>query len=281
MPEDGWTSENVDDVARNIATQRLHNSGFNCVATQIVVIPEAWQRADEFVAALRRHLASAPVRPAYYPGASSRQLAAVTMHPDASVLGGDPNVPRTLIDHLDPEKRDEHLFTVEAFGPVLGVVRLAGSREPAAYIAHAVAFANDRLDGTLSAGIHIHPRTRETLGAHFDAAVAELRYGTIGVNAWSGTIFGMPGGSWGAFPATRSMTSAAVVGIVHNALLLDPAHVERTVGTGTWKPSPTPLGTSTPDLAHHRAPADALRRHRLVGHRAPIGAAAIDSYRKG
>ena len=282
VPEDGWTSENVDDVARDIVTQRLHNSGFNCVATQIVVIPAAWQRADEFVNALRRRLAAAPVRPAYYPGASSRQLAAVTMHPDASVLGGDPNVPRTLIDHLDPEKRDEHLFTVEAFGPVLGVVRLSGSREPAAYLSHAVAFANDRLYGTLSAGIHLHPRTREALGAHFDAAVADLRYGTIGINAWTGTIFGMPGSSWGAFPGHTLDNIGSGIGVVHNALLLDPEHVERTVGTGTWKPSPTPLWYVDNQTSHITA----RRLTRFAGIdswaiAAPIGAAAIDSYRKG
>lgn len=282
VPEDGWSAQNVDDVARDIVTQRLHNSGFNCVATQIVVIPAAWQRADEFVDALRRRLAAAPVRPAYYPGASSRQLAVVTVHPDASVLGGDPTVPRTLVDHLDSEKADEHLFTVEAFGPVLGVVRLPGSREPEAYLTHAVAFANTRLDGTLSAGIHIHPRTREALGAHFDAAVAELHYGTIGINSWTGTIFGMPGGSWGAFPGNDLDDVGSGIGVVHNALLLDPDHIERTVGTGPWKPSPTPLWYVDNKTSHITA----RRLTRFAGIdswaiAAPIGAAAIDSYRKG
>ena len=282
VPEDGWSSENVDDVARNIVTQRLHNSGFNCVATQVVVLPEAWQRADEFVDALRRHLAAAPVRPAYYPGASSRQLAVITVHPDAAVLGGDPNVPRTLVDHLDPERADEHLFTVETFAPVLGVVRLPGSREPQAFLTAAAAFANDRLDGTLSAGIHIHPVTRERLGEHFDNAVAELRYGTIGINAWAGTIFGMPAGTWGAFPGQTLDDVGSGIGVVHNALLLDPEHVERTVGNGSWKPSPTPLWYVDNKTAH----VTARRLTRFAGIdswaiAAPLGAAALESYRKG
>jgi aldehyde dehydrogenase (NAD(P)+) len=282
VPEDGWSTENVTDVARNIVTQRLHNSGFNCVATQIVVIPAAWQRADEFVDAVRAHLVAAPERPAYYPGASSRQLAVVTMHPDAAVLGGDPNVPRTLVDHLDPEKADEHLFTVEAFGPVLGIVRMPGTREPGGYLDAAVAFANERLAGTLSAGIHIHPRTRDALGEKFEQAVAELRYGTVGINAWTGTIFGMPGGSWGAFPGHTLADIGSGIGIVHNALLLDPEHVERTVGSGVWKPSPTPLWY-VDNLTSH---VTARRLTRFAGIdswaiAAPIGAAAIASYRKG
>lgn len=282
VPEDGWTSENVTDVARNIVTQRLHNSGFNCVATQIVVIPAAWQRADEFVDAVRAYLSAAPERPAYYPGASSRQLAVVTMHPDAAVLGGDPNVPRTLVDHLDPEKVDEHLFTVEAFGPVLGIVRLPGTREPGGYLDAAVAFANERLAGTLSAGIHIHPRTRDALGEKFEQAVADLRYGTVGINAWTGTIFGMPGGSWGAFPGHTLADVGSGIGVVHNALLLDPEHIERTVGSGVWKPSPTPLWYVDNTTSH----VTARRLTRFAGIdswaiAAPIGAAAIASYRKG
>lgn len=282
VPEDGWTSENVNDVARNIVTQRLHNSGFNCIATQIVVVPAAWQRADEFVEAVRAHLLAAPEREAYYPGASSRQLAVVTVHPDAAVLGGDPNVPRTLVDHLDSEKADEHLFTVEAFAPVLGIVRLPGSREPAVFLDAAVDFANERLAGTLSVGIHIHPRTQEALGERFERAVADLRYGTIGINAWAGTVFGMPGGSWGAYPGHTLADVGSGIGIVHNCLLLDPDHVERTVGTGVWKPSPTPLWYVDNRTAH----VTARRLTRFAGIdswaiAAPIGAAAITSYRQG
>ena len=198
------------------------------------------------------------------------------------MLGGDPNVPRTLVDRLDPENADEHLFTVETFAPVLGVVRVPGSREPEAFLAAAVAFANDRLAGTLSAGIHIHPVTRERLGEHFDNAVAELRYGTIGINAWTGTIFGMPAGSWGAFPGQTLDDVGSGIGIVHNALLLDPEHVERTVGTGSWKPSPTPLWYVDNKTAH----VTARRLTRFAGIdswaiAAPLGAAAIESYRKG
>lgn len=282
VPEETWSDDNVDAVARDIATQRLHNSGFNCVATQIVVIPQAWSKADAFVDRLRHHLAIAPARPAYYPGASSRQLAVVTVHPHANVLGGDPNVPRTLVDHLDPLDADEHLFTQEAFGPVLGVVRLPGTREPEPYLAAAIEFANERLAGTLSASIHVHPSTRETLGAAFDDLVVQLRYGTIGINAWGGTVFGMPGGTWGAFPGHTLAEVGSGLGIVHNALLLDPDHVERTVAEGPWRAHPTPLWYVGNRTAH----VTARRLTRFAGIdswaiAAPIGAAALDSYRKG
>lgn len=282
VPDEGWTDEHIDVLARNIVTQRLHNSGFDCVATQIVVIPAAWARADDFVAALARRMAAAPARAAYYPGATGRQSAVMAVHPDAAVLGGDPQAPRTLVDHLDPENADEHLFTVEAFAPVLGIVRLPGSREPALYFRAAVEFANERLVGKLSASIHIHPRTRLELGEVFERSVADLHYGTIGVNAWAGPLFGMPGATWGAYPGHTLADVGSGIGVVHNALLLDPEHVERTVGSGAWKPWPTPLWYVDNRTAHITA----RRLTRFAGVdswliAAPLGAAAIDSYRKG
>jgi aldehyde dehydrogenase (NAD(P)+) len=231
---------------------------------------------------VRHYVLAAPERPAYYPGASDRQFAVIARHPDAAVLGGDPNVPRTLVDYLDPDNADEHLFTTETFAPVLGIVRLPGSREPGAYLDAAVTFANDRLEGSLSVGVHIHPRTRDDLGAQFEHAIADLHYGTVGINAWAGTVFGMPGGSWGAYPGHTLDSVGSGIGVVHNALLINPEHIERTVGTGGWKPSPTPLWYIDNRTAHITA----RRLTRFVGIdswalAAPIGAAAIDSYRKG
>ncbi len=282
VPDEGWSAENIEAVARDLATQRLHNSGFNCIATQIVVIPEAWQHADRFVAALQQQIADAPVRPAYYPGASSRQLAAITVHPDAAVLGGDPNCPRTLIDHLDPERNDEHLFTVEAFAPVIGIVRLPGSREPGVYLDEAVRFCNEKLEGTLGAGISIHPTTIEALGERFDRAVADLHYGTITLNSWVGPVFGMPAGSWGAYPGGTLDDVGSGIGVVHNALLLDPAHIERTVGEGPWVKTPTPLWYVDNRTSH----VTARRLTRFAGIdswpiAAPLGAAALVSYQQG
>jgi len=105
-------------------------------------------------------------------------------------------------------------------------------------------------------------------------AVAELRYGTVGINAWTGTVFGMPGGSWGAYPGHTLADVGSGIGVVHNALLLDPDHVERTVGTGVWKPSPTPLWYVDNRTAH----VTARRLTRFAGIdswviAAPIGAA--------
>jgi acyl-CoA reductase-like NAD-dependent aldehyde dehydrogenase len=239
-----WSDAAVAAQAENVATQRLHNSGFNCIASQIVVLPRSWSQADRFLEHLRRALRAAPDRRAWYPGAADRQRAAVAAHREAELLGGDPEVPRTLLADLDSGDAGEPAFRTEYFGPVLGVTRLPGDGADE-YLDHAAAFCNQRLQGDLGVGVIAAPRTLRELGPRFEAGIARLRYGTVAVNCWVGPIFGMPRATWGAFPGHDVDDVGSGVGIVHNALLLDPDHVERTVGRGPFRPWPRPLWSVT------------------------------------
>src|SRR6266498_4161596 len=244
-----WRDAALRLQAQNVATQRLHNSGFNCIATQIVVLPQNWPQADRFLDYLRQALRDAPDRPAYYPGAADRQRGAVEAHPKAELLGGDPDVPRTLLSDLHPDNASEPAFCTEYFGPVLGVTHLPGATA-AEFLDNAVEFCNDRLLGDLGVGLIAAPQTIRELGQQFDAAVARLRYGTVAINCWVGPVFAMPRGTWGAFPGHDIYDLGSGVGIVHNALLLDPDHVERSVGRGPFHPRPKPLWFVTNRTAH-------------------------------
>jgi Aldehyde dehydrogenase family len=244
-----WKDSTLRFQAQNVATQRLHNSGFNCIATQVVVLPRSWPQADQFLDYLRQALREAPHRRAYYPGAADRQRGAVEAHPEAELLGGDPDAPRTLLADLHPDNADEPAFRTEYFGPVLGVTRLPGATA-AEFMDNAVKFCNEQLLGDLGVGLIAAPGTIRGLGPSFDAAVARLRYGTVAINCWVGPVFAMPRGTWGAFPGHDIYEVGSGVGIVHNALLLDPDHVERTVGRGPFHPWPKPLWFVSNRTAH-------------------------------
>ena len=246
VPED-WDDATLRLQARHVATQRLHNSGFNCVATQIVVLPDRWPQVDRFLDYLRNELRAAEPRRAYYPGSAQRQQSAVRDHRDAETYGGDPDAPRTLLPGLDADDADEPAYTQEYFGPVLGVTRIPGETT-AAYLNAAVEFCNQRLAGDLSAGLLISPATRKSLGGAFDDALTRLHYGALAVNCWVGTVYAIPRATWGAFPGHDVSDVGSGIGIVHNALLLDPEHVERSVGSGPFRPWPLPawfLGNRT------------------------------------
>ena len=61
----------------------------------------------------------------------------------------------------------------------------------------AISAVNERLGGTLGANIIAHPSTLSELGPRLLEAVAELHYGTVAINAWTGFGYLTPRASWG------------------------------------------------------------------------------------
>jgi aldehyde dehydrogenase (NAD(P)+) len=218
-----WSASDLRFQAEHVATQRLHNNGYNCIATQVVVLNKDWPQKEAFLACLRDVLASAPARPAYYPGSDTRVAAARSAYPSAKEIGG-----RVLIEQVDP---GTPALTTEYFAPVLGVVQLPGD----GFLDAAVALANEQFAGTLGVNLIAHPRS---LGIQLEEAIAELRYGTVAVNAWTGVGFLTASATWGAFPGHTLAEVGSGIGVVHNSLLI--ANSERTVVRGPFRPFPKP-----------------------------------------
>ncbi len=229
-----WSRADIEFQAEHIATQRLHNSGYNCVASQVVVLSSEWQQRDEFVAALRAALDRAPARAPYYPGSDKRVSDATATYPTAERLGERGG--RVLIADLNPGEYAPLLQT-EYFAPVMGIIELPYSG--AAFAAKAVQAANEEFTGTLGINIIGAPGTIKELGEKFDTMLADLRYGTIAVNAWTAVGFLTAAATWGAFPGHTVDDVQSGIGIVHNALLIDGA--ERTVVRGPFRPLPRSL----------------------------------------
>lgn len=226
-----WTQADLRFHAEHIATMRLQNCGHNCIAGQVVIISSDWPQAEEFRLALRRAYAAAPERPTWYPGSGDRMHQAHDDYPDALVLGD-----RLLVE-IGEGDDPSALENTEYFAPVLGVTTLPGSGQE--FLDAAVAYANDRLQGTLGANLLIDPVTQKALGTGFERAITQLRYGSIAINAWTAFGFITPTLTWGAFPGNTVQDVGSGIGVVHNALLLDA--VERSVLRGPFRPLPRSL----------------------------------------
>ncbi|MFC8822541.1 aldehyde dehydrogenase family protein [Streptomyces rochei] len=229
----GWSEADLRYQAEHIATQKLHNNGYNCVASQVVVVSADWAQKDRFLAHLRAALADAPARPGYYPGSDDRVTHALDTYGDAAERIG---AGRVLITGLDPAEPGPAL-TTEHFAPVLAVLELPG--DPRQFLAEAVRTANEEFAGTLGVNLIAHPGTIAVLGSALDEAIAELRYGTVALNAWTGVGYLTATASWGAFPGHTPEDVQSGIGVVHNALLLD--RPERTVVRGPFHPAPRAL----------------------------------------
>jgi acyl-CoA reductase-like NAD-dependent aldehyde dehydrogenase len=224
-----WSKRDLRYQAEHIATMRLHNGGYNCIAGQVVVISQDWPQKEAFLGELRTAMERAPQRPAWYPGSDVRVAAAAEQYPDAERIDGG----RLLIDvPVDGDR--SALERTEYFAPVLGVIEAAGTGQ--AFVDEAVRTANDELLGTLGANVIGAPRDIRALGPGFRQAIGDLRYGTIGINAWTGIGFLTATAPWGAFPGHPLDDVQSGRGTVHNALLI--TEPERTVVTGPFRPFP-------------------------------------------
>jgi aldehyde dehydrogenase (NAD(P)+) len=217
-----WSDADIAYQAEHVVTQKVHNGGFNCVAAQVLVMPEEWNRSADFIAAVRSVMKSIPAREPYYPGAAARQDAVLAAHPEAELIDepGDAQLSRALITGLDASRKDEYCFTHEFFANVTSITSLPG-KSAADFLRAAVRFANENLWGTLGVNLIIHPQTMKELGPVLDEAIADLRYGCIGINAWIGMGFLLAETSWGAFPGHPRNDIRSGTGAAHNSLLFD------------------------------------------------------------
>src|SRR6266404_3038686 len=229
-----WSAADIRYQAENIATMKLHNGGCNCVASQVLILPEAWEQSANLLAAVRTLLDRLPPRAPYYPGAAQRQQEVLTRYPSAERLGPR-EAPRALITNLNPAATAEYCFTEEVFGPVYAQTSLPG-KTPSEFLRRAVSFCNDTLRGTLGVTILIHPRTMAELGEAFEQVISDLRYGLIGINAWNALAFLLPQTSWGAYPGHTFADIQSGIGCVHNSFMFD--RPQKTVVRGSFYPFP-------------------------------------------
>jgi hypothetical protein len=137
-----------------------------------------------------------------------------------------------------PADAGEYALTREAFCGVLAEVSLDVS-DAEAFLAEAVAFANEHVWGSLSCVMLVDGATRRRHRAAVEQAIASLRYGGIGVNVWTGANFALGVATWGAYPGNALENIRSGRGVVHNTMLFD--HPEKSVVRGPFRMWPTPV----------------------------------------
>jgi hypothetical protein len=236
-----WSIAELLYQAEHVATMLVNNAGFNCVSARVVVTHAAWSQREAFLGALTQTLIGLTPRRAYYPGAADRRAAFVAAHPEAEELGSGPAdaLPWTFMRGVPPGQTNDICFNVESFfGQVAETALTAPSA--AAFVDAATAFCNDVLWGTLGATIIVSPSSLkdEEVAESVDRAVADLRYGSIGVNLWHALSFAMGATSWGAYPGHARSDIQSGTGVVGNAAMFD--RPQKSVVRGPFRSRPKP-----------------------------------------
>ena len=120
-----WTAADIRFQAEQVATQKLHNSGFNCVACQVLVMPKDWEQKTSFMEALESVISGAPPRALYYPGAKERLAEFCTHNPSFKTVPrvGTQDLVMSTLDLENAKARN-----TEVFAPALNVVEIGGQR---------------------------------------------------------------------------------------------------------------------------------------------------------
>jgi hypothetical protein len=213
-----------------LAGAMVQNAACNRTTPRLIVTARGWPQRGTFLRHLEDALGRAPLRIPFYPGALERWERLTENHPNGRCVGHAVagTLPWTLIPGLDAADRREPLFSTEAFCPIVGETSV-GSRDPLEYLHHAVGFVNERVWGTLSASLIVHPSTLadHELGPAVDRAVAQLRYGAVGINTWPALLSALVAPPWGAHPSSSAGDVQSGRGWIHNTAMLE--DVEKTV----------------------------------------------------
>ena len=229
-----YSARQLNSQAEHIAASITNNASFNCLATKLIVTWKEWAQRTRFLQLIQHHLSQTPPRSAYYPGAVERYQRYAGTQIEADERGC---LPWTLLTETSIAERPE-LFQEESFVCVCAETQLSGGT-PEQFLDATTEFVNDRVHGTLCSSVTIPPGFRRQHGKVFDRCLANLRYGSVCVNQWSGLAYGLISPPWGAWPGETVKNVRSGIGNVHNTYLLD--RVEKTVLEGPLVSIPKPV----------------------------------------
>lgn len=231
-----WQAHEIREQAQQLATWLTANAGYGCLTPRLLIQHESWPLREALVEALAAVLASVESRPAYYPGTEALHSRFVAAYPQARLFQGGPDghLPWTLIPGLDADSEDELGFQEEAFCGLLAETGLAAA-DPVAFLDRAVTFANERLWGSLTVTLLVHPDSaREpAVRASIEEAITRLRYGTVTVNLNPYAAYHFMVTPWGAYPGHPDHDIQSGRGKTANFLMFD--RPQKSVVTGPFR----------------------------------------------
>lgn len=243
-----WSDDDLKQKALEICRNVASNASCNCLANKVLVTSAAWPQREKFLEQLREGFKSLPPRFVYYPGSTEKLARFQKAYPSAETFFHGAALPEGcgpfVLNHsvsLEAAGADEPAFREEPWSTVLSEVPLkeAGTEE---FLSAASEFCNERLWGTLSATLVIHPKEEKGHPEALSRFLRAMKYGTVAVNNAPAFAIMMNGAVWGAFPGSTPADIQSGNGWVRNSLCIE--NIEKTVVWGAWGGSKMANGTA-------------------------------------
>ncbi len=211
-----WTTSDIKYQARKIVTGKLNNNGFNCIAAQVVVLPDGWGQTDTLIKYIKFYMNKARDRKAYYPESIER----------LNKLEKDKSYERVnnlscVTPHLTREIKAYNKYELdEVWSSALYFKRIDYSSGED-YSNKAIDYCNKELWGNLGVSVIMKDHNRKLNSHILKNYIEKLEYGTVAINEWAAIGYIIPQLPWGGYPGNKDNDIQSGQSIVHNALLFE------------------------------------------------------------
>eukprot|EP00948_MAST-09A_sp_MAST-9A-sp1_P002587 g2587.t1 len=246
MSEDGlWSKADLESKAHEIVKAMKLNASANCLSPKLVILPDTWEQADEFLDCLRKYMGTTEGSSYYYPGAEKRFNNFVSMY--TSAKGNDKTKSSVelfespSIDRKDAKVRSA-LITVDvsldesgnyqiendfALVNEASVVRLPMPKNESkknlstVFMEKIPSFLDLHVFGSLSIVCFAPPSVLKS--QELDNLITKLDYGMVCINIFSAYAYGIEGTLWGGYQEKFDLKNnlSSGYGFVGNSFLLE------------------------------------------------------------
>ena len=211
-----WSTSEIKYQARKIVTGKLNNNGFNCIAAQVVVLPEGWSHTDTLIKYIKIYMNKISDRKAYYPDSLER----------LNKLEKDKSYERLnnldcLTPHLSREIKAYNKYELEEVWSSTIYFKKIEYDSSEDFVKNASDYCNNQLWGNLGVSVLIKNHDKKFFKHITSAYISNLKYGTIAINEWCAFGFIIPQLPWGGFPGNKDNNIQSGQSIVHNSILFE------------------------------------------------------------
>ena len=211
-----WSTSDIKYQARKIVTAKLNNNGFNCIAAQVVVLPEGWGQTETLIKFIKYYMSKAKERKAYYPESLERleKLEKDSSYERVNALS-------CVTPHLTREIKAYSKFELDEVWSSTIYFKKIEYRTVEDFAANAIDYCNDELWGNLGISVIIKDHDKKFNKPITNLYIDKLNYGTVAINEWAAIGYIIPQLPWGGFPGNRDNDIQSGQSVVHNSMLFE------------------------------------------------------------
>ena len=211
-----WSTSDIKYQARKIVTGKLNNNGFNCIAAQVVVLPDGWGQTDTLIKYIKFYMNKAEDRKAYYPESIERlnKLEKDKAYERVNKLS-------CVTPHLTREIKAYNKYELdEVWSSALYFKRIAYSSSED-FSNKAIDYCNNDLWGNLGVSVIMKDHDKNLNSHILENYIEKLEYGTVAINEWAAIGYIIPQLPWGGFPGNKDNDIQSGKSFVHNSMLFE------------------------------------------------------------